>query len=37
MNTSERDLQPVGPVRGLRGREDARSERVERDLGHLDG
>ena len=37
IDTSERDLRPVGPLGGLGGCEDTRSERVEGDLGHLNG
>ena len=36
IDTSERNLRPVSPLIGVRGSENARSERVEGDLRHLD-
>ena len=37
IDTSDRDLGPVGPLSGPVCDKNTRSERVERNLGHLNG
>ena len=37
MDPSESNLRAVGPLICIRDNEETRSERVERDLRHLDG